>query len=505
MRSFLLSIVSILFISYQADAQKVKFKFEDFNNDTVYLAKHYGSKLYYADTAYAKAGVFTFDGSKHKEGLYVLVSNKTRVMDFIIDENDIDITVGSSKDVAHTVKINKSKSNKVFYSYVTFMTDTKKESAKLNEAYEKTAEGSEEREKLVKEFEAINQRVLDFQTKIIEENKGSFVALMILLSMDVQIPEKPADNTDTLYAYHYYIEHFWDGVDFKDDRLVRTPVFQTKMEKYYSTKGLVQIPDTITKYASWMINQMDWEDQENEVFKFTVHFITSHYEQSKIMGMDRVFCFMAENYYCGDNNYAYWMPEENSKKLCERAAKACRTSIGNYAPPIILTDSTEQNWINLYQVEAKYTILYFWDPNCGHCKKSTPKLQMLYEKKFKDYGVEIFAVGKATGDDFEDWKEFIVKNNLQFINVGLTKNIYNQAIEDPRPLLKYTTIESLNYSDTYDIYSTPRVFVLDEKKKIIAKQLSVHQLEKMMDHLTGHEDAELLTEPDPENEEEFDH
>jgi len=182
--------------------------------------------------------------------------------------------------------------------------------------------------------------------------------------------------------------------------------------------------------------------------------------------------------------------------------------IGEYAPMLILPDTTgekweDANWINSYKINAEYTILYFWDPNCGHCKKTTPKLQVLYDKKFKERGIEIYSIGKATGEDYEAWKKYINDNKLTFINVGLTKDVYNQAMEDPRPLLKHTTIQSLNYTDTYDIYSTPRIFVLDKVKKIVFKQLSIGQLEEIMDKLTGHEeDVKLYPKEDPDLEEE---
>ena len=61
-------------------------------------------------------------------------------------------------------------------------------------------------------------------------------------------------------------------------------------------------------------------------------------------------------------------------------------------------------------------------------------------------------------------------------------------MKDPRPLLQKTTLESLNYSDTYDIYSTPKIFVLDKEKKIKFKQIGISQLEIIMDDITGHKD-----------------
>jgi len=51
------------------------------------------------------------------------------------------------------------------------------------------------------------------------------------------------------------------------------------------------------------------------------------------------------------------------------------------------------------------------------------------------------------------------------------------------------------------ISSTPKVFVLDKDKKIIAKNLSVSQLEDMLDRLQNKTDAPKLFPPDPEEDE----
>lgn len=489
--------------SLGANAQKLDFKIEGLKDTTIFLAKYLGPKLYYADTTDSKKGAFSFDGKKHGRGLYAVVIPGTRYFEFIIDKEDVDMHVSNMSDLIGSMKVNKSENNKVFYDYIMFMTEYKNKSGGLNTKYQE-AKDEKEKEKIRAEMMTISDEIRDGQMKMYEANKDKFIGLMILLSVDKKLPEPPKDEngviTDSNYVYNYYIQHYWDGVDFKDEALVRTPVYHNKLDKYFSKNGLLQIPDTITKYAKWMVDQMDYEDQENKVFQYTVHHITQKYESSKIMGMDRIFVFMADNYYCGENNKAYWMTEENTKKLCERADKIRNTMIGEPAPMLILPDTTEENWINSYKIDAEYTILYFWDPNCGHCKKTTPKLQRLYEEKFKSRGIEVFAVGKATGDDFEAWKKYIRDNNLTFTNVGLTKTIYNQAMEDPRPLMQKTTIQSLNYSDTYDIYSTPRIFILDKNKIIKFKQLSIGQLEEILDKLTGHEnDPKLYPMDDPEN------
>ena len=501
-----LFISLILIAAFQANAQKLKFKVDGLKEDTtLFLASYLGPKLYYADTAVSKNGVVVFDGSKHPRGLYAVVTPGPRFFEFVHDNEAVDMHVQDINKMIESMKVNKSANNKIFYEYINYMTNKQIEGKKLNAEY--TAEADKEKkEEIRQKLIAIGDEIREHQMKLYKENPEKFIGLMIMMSADMKLPEPPRNDageiTDSNYVYNYYIAHYWDNVPFDDPAIVRTPVYHNKLEKFFSKQGLLQIPDTITKYAKIIIDQMDQEDQNNKVFQYTVHHITSKYEKSKIMGMDAVFAYMAQNYYCEPNQKAYWMTEENLEKLCERAGKIGKTIIGNKAPMLILPDSTEENWINFYQIDAKYKILYFWDPNCGHCKKTTPKLQTLYEKKFKERGIEIYAIGKATGDDFEDWKDFIRKHNLTFTNVGLTKNVYNQAMEDPRPLLQKTTLQSLNYTDTYDIYSTPRIFVLDENNVIRFKQLSVGQLEEILDNLTGHEDDEKLFPVEEEKDEE---
>jgi hypothetical protein len=135
----------------------------------------------------------------------------------------------------------------------------------------------------------------------------------------------------------------------------------------------------------------------------------------------------------------------------------------------------------------------------------TPKIQTLYAQKWKERNIEVYAIGKGVGKDFEAWKKYIHDNNLTFINVAVTNSIYEIAKVDPEKLVqlypgeknKPTTLASLNYQQTYDIYSTPKVFVLDSDKKIIAKNLSISQLEDLLDRLQNKSELLKLFPPDP--------
>ncbi|MBL1280292.1 MAG: DUF5106 domain-containing protein [Fluviicola sp.] len=483
--------------------QNLKFKIEGQKDTTVNLVRYFGKGLYYADTAEMKNGVVEFDGTKQKPGILALFLPSQKMLEFIYNKEDVYIEA-SLPDLMGSARVKKSEENKIFNKYVQFVNLERTKANSLVERRKAFDADSPEYKQLSEQIEGTTKKVVTYQNSIVDNNQGMLVSKIIKMSMDVVIPKAPTDENgviiDSTFRFTYYRDHYFDNIDLKDDRLVRTPIYHNKLEKYFSKTLMIQHWDTVIKYAFQLCDQFT---VGSDMYQYNVSWITSQYEKSKIMGMDKVFVKMGERYYCGETeegkSKAPWMKEESLDKLCEKVNTHMDLVMGAVPPNIRLRDTTDVNWVDFYSLKSDYTILYFWDPQCGHCTKITPKLQTLYEKKFRDRNVEIFAVGKAVGEDFENWKKFIRENNLEFINVAVTDELYNAAMKDARQFVpKYTTIKSLNYQTTYDIFSTPKVFVLDKDKKIIAKSLSISQLENLIDRLQKKSDLPKLFPPNTE-------
>jgi thiol-disulfide isomerase/thioredoxin len=497
MKQTLLLLITLLLIAIQSEttAQELKFKINNQKDTTVFLIKYVGGQLYYADTAQIKKGIVTFDGKKQEQGIMGVFLPGQKFFEFLNCGEDIFIET-TYPDFIPTMKIHKSIENKVFLDYINFMTKNSEQAKNLSAKREGLPASDEEgRKQIDNEINEMGKRVKELQHKLWEENKDKLVGKIIRMSTDIEIPEAPKNPDGTFvdkeFGYKYLRDNYFSNVDLTDSRLVNTPILQKKLEYFYSQQMLLPHPDTLIKYLTRVVDQIP---TGTLMYRFFVTKITANFEKSKIMGMDKVVNTFVYRYYCPkdeNGNYrGFWMEEEKLEELCADAKKRVRLMQGEIPPNVILPDTTNKNWLDFYSLKSDYIILYFWDPGCGHCKKETPKLQKLYTEKLKARNVEIFAVGKATGSDFEDWKKFIKKNNLQFINVGLTQEIYNQAKKDPLSLIpSKTTLESLNYQDTYDIFSTPRVWILDKDKKIVGKGLGVAQIEEYLDRLQGFEDA----------------
>lgn len=508
------SIIFTLFLTLfysTGNAQKMKFKVTGVKDSTVFLIKYYGQKLYYADTAILKNGYVEFDGKKQQPGIMGLYLPDQKFFEFIYNNEEVSLET-SAPDYTPNLKVKKSAENSIFLPYVKFITDKKTQVGKLSEQKTKLKDSDPNYKSLTDQIDQLNQEVETYQLDLIRNNPDKLVAKIVKMSREVEIPEPPKNEMgeplDPDFRFKYYRAHYWDNVDLMDDRLVNNPVFHNKME-FYFTKMMLQHWDTVIYYSFDFCDKLN---PKSKIFEYVVGWITSTYGKSQIMGMDKVYTYMRNRYYCSKNTEgkspAFWVADDKFKDLCEKIDIEMNLVMGVRPPNLILKDSTDNKWYNLYQVSqnAEYTVLYFWDPECGHCKKTTPKLQTLYDQKFRDRNIEIFAVGKAVGKDFEAWKKFIRENNMSFINVAVTDKLYELAKKDPNSLVpvpgdnrpKPTTLESLNYQTAYDIFSTPQVYILDKDGKIIAKRVSISQIEEMLDALQGKKDLPKLFPPDPE-------
>jgi thiol-disulfide isomerase/thioredoxin len=472
------------------------------------LVKYFGKNLFYADTAEIKNGFVEFDGSKQQPGSFAVFFPDQKYFEFISNKEEVQMET-IYPDFVGTMKVKKSEENSVFMNYIQFIGPKKTEANKLSEERSKLTPTDAKFLELGNQIEAINKEVIAYQNNLIEINKNLFVSKIVKMSMDIFIPEAPINEkgiiTDSNFRFNYFKAHYWDNIDLTDDRLVNTPVFHSKLEFYFGKNMLIQHWDSILSHAYAFCDRLN---PTSKTFEYSVSWITSNFGKSKIMGMDKVYTLMADRYYCSKNaqgkSPAFWMKEDKLADLCEKIPVQKSLVMGAKPPNLILRDSSDVKWIDFYSLNSEYTILYFWDPECGHCKKTTPKLEVLYKEKFKARNIEIFSVGKAVGEDFGKWKKFIRDNNLTYINVAVTDPLFKAAMEDARQFVpKYTTIESLNYQTTYDIFSTPRVFVLDKDKKIIAKSISISQLEDLMDKLQGKQDSPKIFPPDPEEDEQM--
>lgn len=459
--AFLISLSFISTAFSQKSEYNVRFVVNGLKDSSVYLANYYGDKQYIQDTlkADSKGNVLLKGKKEWPGGIYLLVLPGKKYFEFIFTEKEFVLETDTADFVKH-MKIKNSPENSVFYEYLRFMGEKQKEAEPLRKVFTRLKDIPEKKDSfaVVKEkLGNIDKEVKNYMKNVAETKSNMLLAKILKASPEPEVPEAPIlpnGRPDSTFGYRYYKAHYLDNVDFSDDRLLRTPILHNKIDTYIK-KLTVQIPDSINAAADYLVAKAR---ANKEVFKYTVHYITNTYETSPIMGMDAVFVHMAEKYYNKEN--AYWVDDTQLYKIQTRARTLKPLLLGKKAPNLVMKDSAGV-YHGLHDVKAKYTILIFWDPDCGHCQKSMPKLIDLY-KKYKQKGVEVFAV--CTEVEMDKWRKYIRENKLNWINVA-----------DP----EFKT----NFRAFYDINSTPQIYLLNEKKEIKAKKIDVEQLGDFIDHL----------------------
>jgi peroxiredoxin len=475
-------LLAILFISgfcattfAGTEGYKIKIKINGLKDTAIYLGNYYGNKQYYKDTARVdKNGICVFEGKEPLPGgVYSLIFNNMQLFEFIVNEPVIEFETDTTNYVKNLV-VKKSEENKLFFNHLFFVSEKQRAIQQLQAKMENADEAG--KKKLREDMMAIGEEIKTFRLDMMEKNPNSFVTATFNAMREPEIPrfeDEKNDSTIRFLQYNYLKDHYWDHFDFKDERLVRTQFYHNKLDKYLN-KIVFQRPDSINKEVDWIISQLT---KGSELFKYTVHYVTNTFEKSKIMGMDAVFVHMAQNYYT--HELAFWVDSAQVEKIQERATALAPLLVGKVTPNLKLLDTARVNWVNLHKLKADYTILVFWDPDCGHCKKELPKMAEYYET-IRDQNVLVYAV---SSDHNEEWKKFIREHKMDFINVAIPQEVYkDQQKVNEYVLSGKTDVASLNYSATYDIFSTPQVYLLDKDKKIIGKKLDTDLLKQVLEN-----------------------
>jgi thiol-disulfide isomerase/thioredoxin len=259
---------------------------------------------------------------------------------------------------------------------------------------------------------------------------------------DFLMPQLIPLNPDT--NVFWLRSHFWDYTNLNSLSTFINPFFEKNRTLYFD-QVLGHNPDTIIYHLDRLLSQPINE----QIRKVLISTATYHYETSKFMGEDEVFVWLVNQFYV--NGYADWISKNDLGKIREKAEGLATELIGQLAPDFAF-DTQNNGRVKLSEVKSPITILYFWDSECGHCRKETPRLKEFYDE-YKDKGVEVVAI--TLQNEFTGWEKYIEEYDLDWIN-GFESDF-------DRP----------NFLWYYYIPTTPKKLVLGPDKTIIAKNLDV--------------------------------
>jgi hypothetical protein len=461
--------VSFLLISCFGYSQgyEIHLTLKPFANSKVYLGYHYGKVKAVADSVILDGNSSgTFQGrDKLAGGIYFIVSPRKEILfELLIDKHQQFSIFADSARLPASITFTGSPENNSFLEYTAFMNSHGKSLAILQTQLAQTKIKNDSaliREKIKKLDEEVKAERDEMENK----DPNSLLATLLRALKEPVVPPTPKlpnGKPDSTFAYRYYKAHYWDNISFTDDRLIRTPIFEPKLERYF--KDLVSPEaDSIDREIDYMLL---YSRTNKDMFKFLLVYFTQKYVNPEFMGQDAVFIHLFEKYI--NTGQADFFTEKYRKFIDDRAYSIMANLIGQPAANLEMTD-TSGNVKSLYEIPANFILVCFWDPTCSHCKETIPKVDSIYQAKWKYEGLQVYAVMVDGGQ--ENWRNFIRAHNLgDWVNVYQTTAQHDSVAAAGRP----------DYRQLYDVYQTPVLYLLDKEKRIVAKKLTYQQVDEVI-------------------------
>lgn len=454
----------------QGQGYQVTFKAPGYTSGIAYLTYYMGNNFNIADSAaIGNNGTAVFkDSAKLLPGIYaIFFPGKQIRTEFLIDkEQEIAVTADTSDLVNKTV-VTGSKENILYDQYQKMVAVKGRMINQERQALSASTTGADSALHEKKYLSYIKE-LEDYREGIIKNQPNSMMAALLNAMKEPAYAYKlPVTRQDTIDNYNEYKKHYWDGISFMDERVIRTPFFLKKLERYYR-EVISPEPDAIIKDADY---KLLLARSAPEMYKFLLNWLTDEFINPRYMGQDAVFVHLFEKYH--SKGASPWLNEKQMEAISRRAFMLMANLIGEKAANLEMLN-TEDKPTALYDLKADYTIISFWDPNCGHCKEEIPRLDSIYRASWKKHNLKIFAVLTPEGKQSvkPEWLSFIKEQKLgDWTHVYKTKEMEDADYAAQRP----------GFRQLYDITMTPTLYLLDKEKRIIGKKLTLLQLNDLLE------------------------
>lgn len=421
----------------------------------IYLGQYWKSGTYAIDSTFiSEKGKANFSSSEKKsEGQYFLYIKPDYQVDFLIGDEQNNIKLELNENDIYANKVSGSKDTQLLWTYLQITYETEK----IREKVQKEGISKKEKQSKEKQLENIEKRFNAYKETVSKEsgNKWGAIYLKGLESITLPYPE-PKNQEEYNKNKVYGKQHYFDNINLTDPRFWRTNYMESHVD-IYMQQWVDPVPDSLAAAASRLVEKT----KGNEIcFEQMLSKLTNESIKSTQLGHENIWARLYEDY-IKDNNIS-WIDSTQYIELAKMYEKIKLNRVGMKAQNLLFK-TFDGDSINTNNIDSKYTILYFYSPDCSYCLTETPKLHDELYAKYKDKGLKIVAIN--IGSNKNEWANFINNNKLTgWINCA-----------DFNFKSKYWMY--------YDVSGTPAVYVLNENKEIVAKKLNLENLKKLFNYL----------------------
>jgi len=416
----------------------------------IYLLSFYGEKSIIIDSTMADStGKFRFlIAANRRPGMYRIQWGKEKLIDLIWNKENVSFTT-DNRAPYDSLTILSSQENKIYndFSRTDRINQNRLELLMpivdlypIKDSFYHSAAGEMER------IQTVQTRLLDSLDKMYPNSYAVRIFKLYqtpFLSVNLTKDER----------LKFLQQHYFDKVNFNDTSLLNSPAFANKAISYLALYSDNRLPkkQLETEFIKAITVMLSAASVNPDVFKFLLDYLVGGFDKYHF---DDVITYIADNFQdpfsCED--------QQRKSSLQKKLETFKKISIGKVAPEVEVPDQKNKT-IQLSKIQTEYTLLVFWSSDCPNCTDLLPRLKELYDKQ-KSKRFEIFAVSVDTSRN--SWIDFIRKERLNWLNGSDLKGFASKSADD------------------YNIYATPTLFLLDQKKTIISKPITYRETEQAL-------------------------
>jgi peroxiredoxin len=447
---YLFVYILVIFCISEITSQTISIKVNNLPKGKAQLSYLRGENVIKVDSiAINEKGEFHYSFAKNAghPGLYRLSFSNSKWIDFINDNEDIILSTNAN-NISDSIAVISSESNKLYYYFIKLNKQYKIKTDLLQIILAKYPKDDDYYYNTKNKLLQMQKEYLYFVNTTSQKNPKSFIARYI---KSVQLPA-PDINLPIEKQLAYLKTHGLNKIDFNDDDLIYSDAFTNKSIEYLSLFRNPQLPKELLEkeFMSAVDTILNKAKVNQLVYKHVTEYLIDGFKK---FGFDQIIDYIVDNYVIKDD---ICLDEKLQNSIQRRMDQSKHLRIGAMVPQIVIPDSTGKA-VDLNDINTGKTLIIFYASWCPHCQELLPKVNELYRGR-KDMKLKILAISIDTNKT--DWLSFIRKNDFKWINVSDLKGWNGKAALD------------------YYLYATPTMFLINNKKEIIAKPLNIEDIKK---------------------------
>lgn len=431
---------------YAQNSHEISGSVTNLKEPKVFLAYFYGEQVHIFDSAVVSDnGSFKFSvNASHLPGYYRVILKKDHYVDLILNDEDIRFRTDFNEPL-DSLRILQSRENQIYYDFLEQAGKNRLKQDLLTTLIDYYPRDDTFYQEIRDRYHAVQKNVDRYADSIVWNFPALYVARVIkaqkrpFLSADL----KPEERMQYLRA------NYWSSVDMTDTTLLRSTVYTNLAIDYMSLYGNRQFnQEQLENAFIQAVDVMLTVSMASEaVYRFMLEYLVKGFEKYHF---DKVLDHISTTYAVeeGCEN------ESIDGEVMKRLKNYQNLSVGKPAPGVSIPDTTGK-MIDLQQFSNDYLLIIFWASWCQHCSELMPRLKDVYQK----YRPRLEMLAISIDHDKEAYVKALREGNFPWMNGCDLKG--------------WGSTPAVNFN----IYATPTMFLLDKNKTIIAKPITLRELQ----------------------------